>query len=622
MGGGKETPRQKMIGMMYLVLLALLAMNVSKSIIQAFITLNSKMEASVEPVLVYNAGMTDELENKIAALVTVKADPAAIANAKMHKVTMDTINSLTKNMWNQLIEANYNLLVESVGEASLDGMTGDEGEKIVMKSPPDERGYMHLHDLNHFTKKDDYDTPTRLFVGSDHNNIAEAGKAIVDGLLSYRNKLCTAIANYTVDNEDPAKVKKYDFDVSGIPSPKFLSSDEDRKTFREDVEKYIESQHVNTADKEVLRDIIVRLTIPEAVMNHGEEYPWIAAQFDHAPIVAATAVFTSLRSDIVGVETLASQTILGRVKAPNFSFNKIEPLAFASSSYINQGDSIGLKVMMAAYDSTEDMKLRYWVDDTAQIKLPVTQRDPELMTTYNGKASSKITFQGSAPGDHFITGEIAVKEKGVEKWKPWDFHYSVGSPSAAVSAADLQVLYKGWKNKIKIAAAGYSSEKVTVSCSGCSISSSADKDGNYTATVTRGKEAFITVSAVDDNGKKVELAKERFRIFNLPPPTAYFGGKAGGKMSKLDALQIPILTANLGESPLDVPYEVVQFSMLGMSNGNPITLTSKSRVLTKDMKGLMKRIPPNGSLTFTNIKVKGPAGVQSLESGVVLKLTK
>ena len=50
-------------------------------------------------------------------------------------------------------------------------------------------------------------------------------------------------------------------------------------------------------------------------MNHGEEYPWIAAQFDHAPIVAATAVFTSLRSDIVSVETLASQTILGRVKA-------------------------------------------------------------------------------------------------------------------------------------------------------------------------------------------------------------------------------------------------------------------------------------------------------------------
>ena len=33
MGGGKETPRQKMVGLMYLVLMALLAMNVSKEII-------------------------------------------------------------------------------------------------------------------------------------------------------------------------------------------------------------------------------------------------------------------------------------------------------------------------------------------------------------------------------------------------------------------------------------------------------------------------------------------------------------------------------------------------------------------------------------------------------------
>ena len=36
MAGGKETPRQKMIGMMYLVLTALLALNVSKSVLDAF----------------------------------------------------------------------------------------------------------------------------------------------------------------------------------------------------------------------------------------------------------------------------------------------------------------------------------------------------------------------------------------------------------------------------------------------------------------------------------------------------------------------------------------------------------------------------------------------------------
>lgn len=45
-GGGKETPRQKMIGMMYLVLTALLAMNVSKDILMTFVIVNESMERS------------------------------------------------------------------------------------------------------------------------------------------------------------------------------------------------------------------------------------------------------------------------------------------------------------------------------------------------------------------------------------------------------------------------------------------------------------------------------------------------------------------------------------------------------------------------------------------------
>lgn len=43
MAHGKETPRQKMIGMMYLVLTALLALNVSKSILDAFIMVDESL---------------------------------------------------------------------------------------------------------------------------------------------------------------------------------------------------------------------------------------------------------------------------------------------------------------------------------------------------------------------------------------------------------------------------------------------------------------------------------------------------------------------------------------------------------------------------------------------------
>ena len=46
MAGGNLSPRQKMIGLMYLVLTALLALNVSKEIINAFVTVNDSLEVS------------------------------------------------------------------------------------------------------------------------------------------------------------------------------------------------------------------------------------------------------------------------------------------------------------------------------------------------------------------------------------------------------------------------------------------------------------------------------------------------------------------------------------------------------------------------------------------------
>ncbi|MGY6558653.1 MAG: type IX secretion system motor protein PorM/GldM [Nitritalea sp.] len=44
MAGGKETPRQRMIGMMYLVLTALLALQVSNQILQKFVLINDSLE--------------------------------------------------------------------------------------------------------------------------------------------------------------------------------------------------------------------------------------------------------------------------------------------------------------------------------------------------------------------------------------------------------------------------------------------------------------------------------------------------------------------------------------------------------------------------------------------------
>ncbi len=48
MGHGKETPRQKMIGMMYLVLTAMLALNVSKEVLDAFTLVNDGLTTTTK----------------------------------------------------------------------------------------------------------------------------------------------------------------------------------------------------------------------------------------------------------------------------------------------------------------------------------------------------------------------------------------------------------------------------------------------------------------------------------------------------------------------------------------------------------------------------------------------
>lgn len=68
MSGGSETPRQKMIGMMYLVLTALLALNVSTTVLDKFAFLNLSLEQANGETSTRNgqtlSGMTKSVEEK------------------------------------------------------------------------------------------------------------------------------------------------------------------------------------------------------------------------------------------------------------------------------------------------------------------------------------------------------------------------------------------------------------------------------------------------------------------------------------------------------------------------------------------------------------------------------
>src|SRR5688572_3008758 len=91
MAGGKESPRQKMIGMMYLVLTALLALQVSNAVLEKFAIINGALEELARQTDLKNA---DELKRIQEALTTSKTQQVqdAAANAvKVRALTGKTI---------------------------------------------------------------------------------------------------------------------------------------------------------------------------------------------------------------------------------------------------------------------------------------------------------------------------------------------------------------------------------------------------------------------------------------------------------------------------------------------------------------------------------------------------
>jgi gliding motility-associated protein GldM len=101
MAGKKETPRQKMIGMMYLVLTALLALQVSNAVLEKFaiinVTLNGLVaEGNNESERVLQQIVADAGESQDAGVLKAKENAQKVRD--LTKSTIDAIEKLKKDM--------------------------------------------------------------------------------------------------------------------------------------------------------------------------------------------------------------------------------------------------------------------------------------------------------------------------------------------------------------------------------------------------------------------------------------------------------------------------------------------------------------------------------------------
>ncbi|GAB3499128.1 hypothetical protein GCM10027341_21750 [Spirosoma knui] len=95
MAGAKETPRQKMIGMMYLVLTALLALQVTSAILEKFVLLNNSLEQSTMSASRVNQSTVDNIRATVEKSGNRAADLAIVKQAdEVRKMTGDVIGQI------------------------------------------------------------------------------------------------------------------------------------------------------------------------------------------------------------------------------------------------------------------------------------------------------------------------------------------------------------------------------------------------------------------------------------------------------------------------------------------------------------------------------------------------
>ena len=562
MAGGKETPRQKMIGMMYLVLTAMLALNVSKSILDAFITID---EQSLEQ----NSTLVKSI-NGIGQTISFRmSDPQSMKTA----TEINEVYKEVKKISNKVDDHFNSEMNRLMGET--------EEEKNWFKKDPISQliSYKPLQEIG---KKDDYDTPSRLF-GDVQGKGKTDGLLLRQKLIDYRDELILTAADSVKDDKN----------VVHVFGKKELK---DFKTFEAFLKK---DKHPNEID---LLDIYSSLTKPETLEQgtEKEKKPWNVAMFYHQPMVGVVSTMTSLRNDIRLAQEKASKMLLSRIDKPMMNINKIDAQVLASTQYMNVGEKLDVSIGIVAYDSTKKYPAKYRMGSSG---------------SYIIADSGSFTISAGSPGKRELEGFLDVEINGEVKPLPFSFEYTVGKPSASIAAPELNVMYRGYDNKIQAVASGYPPSEVKTTCTGCS---SFSKSGDlYIAKVKGGKEATVYVKA---SGKTI--GQQMFRIMPLPKPQAYLGGKTlGDKTIPNGTLkQVSKLSAKLADSPLNVSFTVKSFTLDVIVNGKVITKKSNSGSLTGDMKNLLRNAKRGQKIFIGDVMAAGPDGRAKPIGGLIFKV--
>lgn len=168
MAGARETPRQKMIGMMYLVLTALLALQVTSAILEKFVLLNNSLEQSTGASSKVNQATIDNIRSTVEKSGSRPADVAVIKQAEdVRKMTSDVIGEIDALKQRIITEAGGG----TDESGNIKNMSEEEKVAQIMVGPNrNGEGYKLKSQLNSYTANLDKIT------NGKHSSMAMDGK--------------------------------------------------------------------------------------------------------------------------------------------------------------------------------------------------------------------------------------------------------------------------------------------------------------------------------------------------------------------------------------------------------------------------------------------------------------
>lgn len=167
---GKQSPRQKMIAIMYLVLICLLALNVSKDVINAFVVVNDNIIES-------NINLSEKLKD-----IYANFERNYIFNQIEVKPFWDKAKE-TRMLSDSLIDYITNIRHELISET--EGISIDSAKNTLIKD---------------IKKKDNNTIPTNFFLGHSDDGSSGVARELKERIITFRRKMLNLVDPKDLEN--------------------------------------------------------------------------------------------------------------------------------------------------------------------------------------------------------------------------------------------------------------------------------------------------------------------------------------------------------------------------------------------------------------------------------------